>query len=130
MPQRKCENCEKHPDSHDQFQAHNCMKALMKEDKSGRPNISTLPIDSLFKIALVFQWVIKQGKYKEDDWRKGVSWKDNYNSMQRHLMDYYKGIDIDEETGLPTLAHLGCRLLMALEMQIKKTGTDDRFKEK
>ena len=86
-------------------------------------------MDALFKIAMVFQWVIAQGKYKADDWRKGVSWRENYDSLQRHLMDYYKGIDFDKETGIETLAHAGCRLLMALEMQLKKTGTDDRFKE-
>lgn len=99
------------------------------EDKSQRPKMSTLPVDALFKIAMVFQWVIAQGKYKADDWRKGVSWRENYDSLQRHLMDYYKGIDFDKETGIETLAHAGCRLLMALEMQLKKTGTDDRFKE-
>ena len=67
------------------------------EDKSQRPKMSTLPVDALFKIAMVFQWVIAQGKYKADDWRKGVSWRENYDSLQRHLMDYYKGIDFDKD---------------------------------
>ena len=101
------------------------------EDKSDKPQISRLPKDALYEICKVFQSVtdkLDPPKYKRDDWRTGVSWKNNYDSLQRHLMDFIEGKNMDEETNLHILAHAGCRILMQLEMALKGTGTDDRFK--
>lgn len=100
---------------------------MEKEDKSQKFRMSTLPVAALVETAKVFQWVINHGKYKEDDWRKGVSWKENYNSMMRHATAYYNREDFDSETGLLHLAHLSDRVVMALEMQLKGVGIDDRY---
>lgn len=70
-----------------------------------------------------------KGKYKKHSWRKAdVSWVDTYDSLQHHLTDFIEGQDYDLETKRKTLSHAMCRLLMLLEMQLKGTGIDDRYK--
>jgi hypothetical protein len=69
-------------------------------------------------------------KYSPDNWRKGMAWRRLIGAAKRHLGAFNRGVDIDEETGLPHLAHLMCCAMFLLEYQLTKNGTDDRWKGK
>lgn len=38
-------------------------------------------------------------KYSDDNWMKGYSWKLSFAAVMRHLWAFWRGEDIDEETG-------------------------------
>ena len=71
-----------------------------------------------------------KGKYPKHNWRnnENISYSDCYDSLMHHLADFMEGQDKDPETQRHALAHAGCRLLMLLEISLKGTGNDDRFK--
>ena len=86
-----------------------------------------LPVRPLEDIAEVL--TIGARKYDDHNWRKGFDWSRVYDSLQRHLSDWKKGIDLDEETSKKHLAHAGCCLLFLLEFSHSGAGVDDRVNE-
>ena len=48
--------------------------------------------------------------------------------MKRHLVDFEEGVDFDEESGLPMLAHIACNVAFLIEHFDKGMGRDDRIK--
>lgn len=67
-------------------------------------------------------------KYDEDNWRKGFVWRELLDSLKRHLTDFEEGKDFDDESGLPSLALVGCNLAFLIEHFDKNLGIDDRIK--
>ena len=68
-------------------------------------------------------------KYKRDNWRKGLSVLSTLDSLLRHLLEFQKGNDYDNETKLPHLAHVAANTMFLMHF----TGDekwDDRIKEK
>ena len=62
-------------------------------------------------------------KYDDDNWMKVDNWKRRYDSAaMRHLQSWYSGDTLDEETGLPHLAHAMCCLMFLNELT--KTALD------
>jgi hypothetical protein len=66
-------------------------------------------------------------KYKPHNWRLGLAWSDTIASLQRHLLAFADGEDVDPETGLPHLGHAMCQMLFLTEYYLTGTGTDDRW---
>ena len=89
--------------------------------------MSLLPTRPLEDIAEVL--TIGARKYDDNNWRKGFKWTRVYDSLQRHLSDWKKGINIDKETSKKHLAHAGCCLLFLLEFSHSGAGEDDRYIE-
>lgn len=69
-------------------------------------------------------------KYGFRNWESGFKFSVLLNSLERHLLAFKSGEDIDEESGLPHLAHLLCNASMLLSHYHKKVGVDDRIKFK
>ena len=67
-------------------------------------------------------------KYAPDNWRKGMEWRRLIGAAMRHLQAFSDGEDMDPESGLPHIDHLGCCVMFLSEYQKKKMGTDDRWK--
>lgn len=65
-------------------------------------------------------------KYAQYNYIKGMPYSWSYNALQRHLMAYWSGEDIDPESGLPHLAHAAWHCLALLSYLERGTGTDDR----
>jgi hypothetical protein len=57
-----------------------------------------------------------------------MNWSRYYGAALRHLNKWNSGVDVDDESGLPHLAHAGCCIAFLLASQISGHGTDDRFK--
>lgn len=90
-----------------------------------KPRLSLLPSQPLIEIAKVM--TVGAKKYATDNWRNGFEYRSIYDSLQRHLLAWLEGEDLDKETGLSHLAHAGCNILFLLEQVIHRTGKDDRF---
>ncbi len=85
-----------------------------------------LPVRPIEDIAGVLTFGAK--KYSERNWEQGFNYSRTYGALQRHLHAWYKGEDIDPESGLTHLAHAGCCLMFLLEFAHSGKGTDDRVK--
>jgi hypothetical protein len=93
---------------------------------SNKVGVHLLPSGPLMQIAEVLDFGVK--KYAAHNWRKGFDWSRLSGAAMRHLLAWNEGEDIDPESGLPHLAHLGCCVLFLLEHQSRGLGTDDRYK--
>lgn len=80
---------------------------------AGKPRPSLIPPGPLLDIAAVMAFGAE--KYDDHNWLKGFPQSRIKDALERHLLLHWSGEDIDEESGLPHLAHAGCCLLMLAE---------------
>lgn len=66
-------------------------------------------------------------KYARYNFAKGYRWSLSYDALQRHLMAFWGGENLDPESGLPHLAHAAWHCLTLLTFSLRGKGTDDRF---
>ena len=67
-------------------------------------------------------------KYERLNYMKGYAWSLSFDAMQRHLLLFWSGERLDEESGLPHLAHAAWHCLALLAFDESFLGTDDRYK--
>jgi len=97
-----------------------------KRYNKGKTQLSLIPPFSMEQLGKVLTFGAE--KYDRNNYRKGMKWSTVIDSLERHLNDFKAGRDIDEESGLPTMAHVLCNAVFLLEYsQIFPQG-DDRIK--
>jgi len=101
------------------------IKEGIKHDSNKVP-VELLPTQALEEIAKALAF--GQKKYNAWNWSQGFKWSRLIGAAIRHLFAWQRGEDIDKESGLSHLAHLGCCVLFLLQHEISQLGTDDRFK--
>jgi hypothetical protein len=74
-----------------------------------------LPVSALIGIAEVFTFGAK--KYDSWNWAKGIKYSRLYGALLRHMTAWYKGEEIDPESGKSHLYHAGCCLMMLIDTQ-------------
>lgn len=99
-----------------------------RKDDSEKPKmglISSIALDALAK-------VLTHGakKYSPNNWRNGFVHSRPYDAMQRHLVAYNKGEDIDADSGFPHLWCAFCELMFLIELRETHPEMDDRWKPK
>lgn len=67
-------------------------------------------------------------KYDVHNWRKGMSWSRVIACLLRHTFKFMMGEDIDKESGLPHVDHMGCNVMFLQEYYRTMRELDDRFK--
>lgn len=67
-------------------------------------------------------------KYGAHNWRKGIKSSRLYDALQRHMLAWNDGEDIDPESGLPHLYHASCCLMFLAETMETQRHLDDRYK--
>lgn len=77
---------------------------------AGKPLFSLVPSDALEGVAAVLEYGAR--KYAERNWEKGMSWSRCFNSGMRHAWKWWRGQDLDPESGLPHIDHAVCNFLM------------------
>lgn len=97
------------------------------KDNRGKPRVDLLPSAPLLAIAEVLAF--GAAKYQPHNWRRGLPWPDTYASLQRHLLAWNEGQDLDPEARTNHLANAGCQLLFLLDFVLSGVGaeTDTRF---
>ena len=69
-------------------------------------------------------------KYAPDNWRGGIHYTRLIAAMHRHLAAIQRGEDIDPESGLPHVYHMGCNAQFLGWMMEYKPELDDRWYKK
>jgi hypothetical protein len=92
----------------------------------GKDPYHLIPFDALAGVVTVFAY--GANKYAPRNWEKGLSWGHQYGSILRHLFDWFRGKEIDQESGLSHLDLAATRLLMLSASVKRNIGTDDRVK--
>jgi hypothetical protein len=89
-----------------------------------------LPSEALDEIARVYAFGAE--KYAAHNWRKGYEWSKSFSAMMRHLWAFWRGEDLDPESGLSHLGHAGFHVLGLLTFWLKRDkygDFDDRYKD-
>lgn len=83
---------------------------------NGKPQLTLVPRQIIFDIAKIREYGVK--KYDDPDNWKRVSIERFRDAAYRHFMAYLDDpYGVDEESGLPHLAHLACNIAFLCEMQ-------------
>lgn len=67
-------------------------------------------------------------KYADRNWEKGYSWGFSFSAMMRHAWAFWRGEDIDPETGSPHLVAVAWHAFALLEFGRRVPELDDRSK--
>jgi hypothetical protein len=92
----------------------------MKEER-----YDLIPVEALAIVAKLYGFGAK--KYAEHNWRRGYEWSKSYAALQRHANEFWKGVDLDPETGLPHLAAIVFHALTLITFMNEFPQFDDRF---
>lgn len=67
------------------------------------------------------------GKYAAHNWRSGIVYSRISAALLRHLSAIQRGEDIDPESGLPHVDHLGCCWMFLSNFMKTRPDLDDRW---
>lgn len=85
---------------------------------TGKLRWSLLPAGTIKSILQVLEVGAK--KYDVDNWKRVPEAETRYyDAMMRHMEAWFSGEKLDQEDGLPHLAHAGCCLLFLLFFDLK-----------
>lgn len=90
----------------------------------GKPQIELVPPSAILALAEVL--TVGAKKYKLRNWELGMNHSICYASAMRHLLKYWSGEDLDEETGKLHLAHVLTNIAFLVEYQKTCPELDDR----
>lgn len=91
-----------------------------------KPKLSLVPHSLKQHCALALEYGTQ--KYAKGNWRKGLSWSDTLDSLERHLDAFKEGEDLDPESGLHHLAHMAANVAFLCEFINTRKEFDDREK--
>lgn len=83
-----------------------------------------LPVGPLWQVAEHYGKGAR--KYAERNWERGYSWSLSFAAMMRHAWQFWRGEDIDEETGSSHLAAVVFHALALMEFGRTHPEKDDR----
>jgi len=91
---------------------------------NGKTDWSLMPFEAVEEINKVLEFGAK--KYSAHNWKVGEGFRYTrvFNSLLRHLFAWFRGEDLDPESGLSHLAHAGCNIIFLLYY----TKYKDRYK--
>jgi hypothetical protein len=98
----------------------------MKFD-GGKVRYELLPTEFLHGVAYILTGGAK--KYAARNWEHGIEYGRVFGALQRHLWAWWKGEDLDDESGKSHLWHAGCELAFLITFEARgMTQLDDRWK--
>lgn len=65
-------------------------------------------------------------KYSERNWEGGMSYSRLFSACMRHMWAWWRGNDIDEESGMSHLCHACTCIVYLITYEERKVGEDDR----
>lgn len=68
-------------------------------------------------------------KYKPSNWREGMSWSRCIGSLKRHITEFEKLNDFDNESSLLHLSHAACNIMFLLDYYKSHPELDDRYRQ-
>jgi hypothetical protein len=95
------------------------------EKGSKLAQISALDPDALLAVAKVAGFGAQ--KYARLNYMKGFDWSLSFDALMRHSLEFWAGRAIDEESGLPHIAHAIWQAMCLYSFSTRELGTDDRI---
>lgn len=92
----------------------------------GKPRYDLLDKVFLDGVATVLGFGAR--KYAADNWRGGIAYRRLIAAAGRHLASISAGEDVDPESGLRHVDHLGCCVMFLSNMMATRPDLDDRWK--
>lgn len=91
---------------------------------AGKPRFELIPEDALTALA----WVYTKGakKYADRNWEKGMSWSRCFGSLMRHAWAFWRGEELDPETGCHHMAMAAWNCFALVSYSFRKVGDDNR----
>jgi len=93
---------------------------------SHKAELHQVPTSLLNGVAKVLMYGAQ--KYEKGNFRRGMKWTIPYDCLQRHMMRWLDGEELDDESGLPHLYHAAANIAMLIEFANTCPNLDDRFK--
>lgn len=94
-----------------------------KHDEAKLP-YDLIPPEALDAVAEVLQYGAE--KYGRRNWEMGMRWGRLFAATMRHLWSWWRGEELDDETGYSHLAHAACMIMFLIAYQERGKGSDDR----
>lgn len=95
-------------------------------EKGVKPErMSLIPVEALEIMGRLYGFGAE--KYAAHNWRKGYEWSKSYDALQRHAGAFWRGEDLDEETGLPHLAGVVFHAFALMIYMEEHPEFDDRY---
>lgn len=95
-----------------------------RKDDAGKPQLTLLPRRALGAVAVVMEHGAR--KYGAHNWEKAPSPVPYVNAALRHLFEQGEADCpvLDEDSGLPALAHAAASVLIALELALRQAEAE------
>jgi Domain of unknown function (DUF5664) len=93
---------------------------------AGKVRLELLPPELLFGVGEILTFGAK--KYSDRNWELGMDWSRPFGALMRHMWCWWRGEDVDPETGKSHLWHAGCCIAFLIAYEQRKIGKDDRPK--
>ena len=98
--------------------------AGVKHD-SGKLRMDLIPPEAIKALAMVL--ATGAAKYGDRNWEKGLAYSRVYAATQRHLVDWWSGVDVDRESGKSHLVLALCELAFLVAFEARGMAAwDDR----
>lgn len=91
---------------------------------SGKLPIHLVPVSAITGIAETLRYGAQ--KYEERNWESGFPYSIPYACAQRHLLAWWNGEEVDQESGLSHLKHALANIAMLIEFLETYPKGDDR----
>jgi len=102
-------------------------KVAVKFD-DGKARYDLIPGDALEALAQIYTYGCI--KYDDNNWRKGFKWGRVFGALMRHSWAFWRGEDIDPESGMHHMAHAMWQCATLYNFSVNRIGEDDRVIEK
>lgn len=90
----------------------------------GKLRVDLIPVSAIRSIATVLTY--GADKYGDRNWEKGLSWSRVYAAAQRHLLAWFAGDDVDNESKLSHLDHALTNIAFLTHYSLYNKAYDDR----
>lgn len=97
-----------------------------RKDDSDKIQMELIPPELMEAVGTVLTFGAQ--KYAPRNWEKGMNWSRVFGALMRHMWAWWKGEKADPETGYSHLWHAGCCITFLIAYEMRKSGTDDRYK--
>jgi hypothetical protein len=97
-----------------------------RKDDQDKLRYDLIPPELLEEVARVLTYGAV--KYSERNWEKGMAWHRPFGALMRHMWAWWRGENVDPETGFSHLAHAACCIAFLITYERRRIGTDDRHK--
>jgi len=98
-----------------------------RKDDTGKLRFDLIPPGPLEALAAIY--TMGAAKYADRNWEKGIRWGRVFGAVMRHLWAFWRGEDIDPESGLPHVAHAAWGCFALLEYMRTHPELDGRARE-